>query len=1131
MDALHELSLELLKALSSQDEKVIGEMLEKYKLVIKDFPDLLHTNIDKLDSHLTSKHLKQIGMLLQIKFKMFVIVKGIQEMKETNFVSMLNEISKHNIHKIVIKGQVYKCDYHLESLFTHLVLAMLTTLAYLPHEEVKDEEKKLQKHVTYGLTALLHDIGKYGCVGALNIKDKKWTHFPFHGEMGSGIMQQAYNEEFARFISKDEWEIMARTVCVHMCGYHEHNPDIEQTKYKWSLLQLESEKVKEILYPLSIADHLAAIRKKGQVKEIDHKVFMESRILFKNFISQTEFDNTQFMKKYTLNGMILMICGMSSAGKSTITSKIVTALKKFGVDMCVIERDDVLTRCVAKFLKETVPLAKITGETYLRYRKVYEEKKLSNIVNKTMSSEIDHALKSGKFVIIDTVMNIFKGIEHATPDAIKKALKISVHVIRDSLIVEKDGERLGVPLLKQISIHGDKNEFVWLPASVVGENYFGGRLKQLTSTSTASDVFGCRDKMRPHLVHTTTWKLGHDELIRQLLKLCGSKVATIEGPVIETKEIMISGSTSSPTSGSTSGPTSSSTSGPSIETKGTQSPNEMVMNICQYVNHLYISFGIEGIKSTLTNLGFLTKIYGEFDNKMIKIKYIDGCQFWKAKWSRQCRGIFLFLNSSDKFVCVKYQLQRGAEICKDTSNMPHYELLDDLQKQTVQKIVNNEPLNGYLSCKSDGCLVSINLHATGSKIAKEISDHIKNHGDVFAKAVDKIVTVMNLPFLPAIGSQNTLFVNEDIHGYVMTSIASSIGFTDEEIKKMASEMKPHELFESIGHLFLMNLLIFYKESLLDDELKSEIMTLSFEAVCKNRTCAWNKDHKELAISYPCSFMKFLGCTFCLGTYDEKIPVGKFKAHFQLEKLIVSTNWLEPIWWKINHSMQIEDMLQDLSKCIDQKEDMDEKKFFTKYKPGNKVVKNTMIDYEGFVFYLLLEDGSLDYSKLKTKKYYEAHKFRLEDLTYFMNCSEHMQTIFPNIGLIKSFFKDLPSKLLNACKDVITECSRETTDNKLFSSLPDKVKASYIKQATTTQIRMLVQISSHWKDIGYNIFVKYFDFLQNEDDVHSLIKSIIMTICKSDEALEKQITDMASDYKKNELIKELLMHQIGKKNIS
>ncbi|AYV78570.1 MAG: hypothetical protein Edafosvirus18_19 [Edafosvirus sp.] len=1115
MDALHKLSLDLLTSILSLNEKNIAETLETYKVFLKDFPDLIHTKINNLKTLTISPYLKQIGVLLQIKFNIYVVKKGLQEMKEVDFASILKEISNHNIHKVTVKGQVYKCDFHIESLLAHLILAMLTTMAYLPEaladapkvstdvpevstdvpevstdvpvEEIKEEEKKLSKHVLYGFTALLHDIGKYSCVGILNIKDKKWTQFPFHGEMGSGIIQQAYNDEFAKLISKAEWEYIARTICVHMCGYHEHNPHLAQTKYKWSLLQLESSNVKEMLSILSVADHFAGIKKRGEVHEVDYKSFIESRDTFKKSITSSTFDIKEFMKTNTLQGTILMMCGMSCSGKSTLTTKIVSALNKFGITTCIIERDDVLCKCVAKFLKEPIPAGKVTGETYLRYRKVYEEKKLSNVVNKTMSSEIDKELKTGKFVILDTVMNIFKGIETATPESIKKAFKIAIHVIRDQLITEEDGKRLGISLSKQLEIHGDKTEFAWLPQSIIGENHFGGRLKQLTSISTASDVFGCRDKMRPHLVHTATWKLGHDELIRQLLILGGTEMK--------------------------------------IESGAT---NEMIMNICEYVNHLYKQYGFDRMKSMITTNGFLLKSYAEFDNKMIKIKYIDGCQYWKAKWARQCRGVFLFLNSNDKFICIKYQLQRGAEICKEVSNMPYYELLDDVQQDTVQKIINNDPLNGYLSFKSDGCLLGISLFKKGTEICNEILKYIKNHGDEFAKSVNKIAIEMNLPFVPVIGSQNTLFVGEDIHSYVMTAIASSNGFSNEEIKKMAELKKPNEVFEDIGHLLLTNVLNFYNAT--HDSLKSNIMTLSFEAVCKNRTCAWNNIHKELAISYQSSFIKFLGCTYCLG--EEKNEMGEFKAHFQLEKELSVTNWNEPIWWKITSATQIEEMLQDLSKCLDQKGDMDEKKFFTKYKPYNSMLlQDLIIDYEGFVFYRDVGKGRLDYSKIKTLIYYKTHKFHTDDLAFIMNLSPHIEAIFPNAKLIKNFFKELPTQLKFACNDIIEVCLKPKEENKLFSGLPEKAKTSFDKHNISVKMKMFINSSPEWKDICYNIFVKYFTYLPNEENTHCLLKSIIMSLSPCEDDLDKRIIEMTTDYKKNELTKELLICLIGKKNMA
>ena len=87
----------------------------------------------------------------------------------------------------------------------------------------------------------------------------------------------------------------------------------------------------------------------------------------------------------------------------------------------------------------------------------------------------------------------------------------------------------------------------------------------------------------------------------------------------------------------------------------------------------------------------------QFENKIIAIKYIEGlCRVWQPKWSRQCRGVYLYKSKSNKIICLKSLLQRGAEILtnvhlksgiEETQDITSkkFDFLDKTQRENIKK--------------------------------------------------------------------------------------------------------------------------------------------------------------------------------------------------------------------------------------------------------------------------------------------------------------------------------------------------------------------------------------------------------------------------------------------------------------
>lgn len=143
-----------------------------------------NSKIDLINVNDVFNLLNVIKEILHIEFPIWTSDGITQHMKTINFAHILDAINKEDIHRITIDGVQYGCDMHMESLTTHLLTAMLVVYQRI---SVGEPEMNYTQILAYCVTALLHDIGKYITVGTTYGK-KNWTQYPFHGEMGAGIL-------------------------------------------------------------------------------------------------------------------------------------------------------------------------------------------------------------------------------------------------------------------------------------------------------------------------------------------------------------------------------------------------------------------------------------------------------------------------------------------------------------------------------------------------------------------------------------------------------------------------------------------------------------------------------------------------------------------------------------------------------------------------------------------------------------------------------------------------------------------------------------------------------------------------------------------------------------------------------
>ena len=257
-------TLELTSVINEQSSRVINSLVDGTH-TLEMFSELCDS-MNKIDNIKFAINLDEniLDDIYSVYNTISLILRSVPQMGK-----LLIEIGDDYYHQHTdkITGKKYTCMYHLEKLQAHILMAGIISC----HESIanKLENKLILKNT---VTALFHDVGKKRC--CIYYKDGV-IGYPFHGEMGCGIMLNVWCDELANFFTQTEWQNMCRAISVHMCGYHETDKSFRHTKYKWKLLSLENSSVKEHLVRLSMSDHFAGIKSK-KAKE-DPIVYINSR--------------------------------------------------------------------------------------------------------------------------------------------------------------------------------------------------------------------------------------------------------------------------------------------------------------------------------------------------------------------------------------------------------------------------------------------------------------------------------------------------------------------------------------------------------------------------------------------------------------------------------------------------------------------------------------------------------------------------------------------------------------------------------------------------------------------------------------------------------------------------------------
>jgi len=1041
-----------------------------YSKTILNIIDKLKLGKIKRDQIITIANIfSEIGKICNVSFDIFESDGITQKMSTTSFYNILETISKTHTHQgYNNKGTIHNCAYHIESLFVHLHLASLIVVI---NSILKGDSQ--QESIIIGLIALLHDIGKPSMSKPITINKtgspvENAISFPFHGEIGAGIIGMAWNPNFNKFFTIEEWNNISRVVACHMCSYHETDPIRLHTLLKWDIARLESVNVKNMLLKMSYGDFFGSVRDPSVFSEREIVEFMQSRKVYKEYID-SPFNLEEIIVRHNIGkNTVIVIRGMSGSGKSSIRNKIVTLLGN--ENTYVVERDNIICKVVADKLGETFETRPI-GPEYARYMQVYNgnKKQLSQIVTKMFTNEISKGFTKGKIVIVDSVITYFDGFKFCIPPEFQNAFIVAIDVVRNKLLSDDDANRLGDNLKKQIDLHGKRSVMCWLNNNAID------RANNLTPITTSSEKKGTKmiDPTRPTICHVISWNefgtIGDTELFRQL-------------------EIIKSGK-------------------PEHDVSSTDS-----MGIVEYWNYLYNNNLKDYHKTcnTLSVMGYLVNLPTQFkstpfEERLVRIIYVENNRFWKAKWARESRGVILYLNDSGNWIPIKYALQRGAEILtgmhvntgitesqdvENTNIINPFAIFDDEQQIVMNAMVQSKPIEGYLSSKVDGSLLVMSCYR--GEMGKLVNFWIDNYGDKFAKSVRNAAKNVGCDFIPVFSTQTTFFAGDKMIGYMTTALVDSMNMCSYEyLCKLVEndKLEPYEIFDIYGEI------IFEKLRLMVSKHDGNILCFSFEAVCKNRTSPWINEktglkdiHTELAVSYPISMIRPLGLSICTDNDIKWVP------HFTFTDSIKLAELTEPMYWVISHAKDIEGIMDDLSKVIRQKITIE--KFLELHPIANKYETLKYIDWEGFVF---LYKSKYMYSKVKTIEYYKCHKYRPENIKYLMELSTTASEYFPVTRIVYNFFKDLKQNLVNTFNDIFVILNNPNEDllnNTLGVST--SARKSYEKQNSfEIKARMIINGNNgkYFINTIVPLFHKYFKDLNSipdNDDKISVIKAICMS---------------------------------------
>jgi len=892
-------------------------------------------------------------------------------MLETSFRDIFTvHIKSQDWHRCTVKNVSYVCELHEESLFSHLIMTSISSVWYLlmTSPEVTNHYAKF-----IAALGLLHDIGKPATIGTEIIthgdSTNRATKFPTHGLIGGLILQKSYSEAFG--FGLEEWDDLCRCVTIHMCGYHCKNDDSPMTQAKWFRLSLEKSNVKNALYYLSVGDNVGAIRSDELSK--DEELF-SSRISFKQSLQAKLSDSDNIFSKLGTHGLLIVLVGSSSAGKSYFAKNLTQYFKDLNIGVTYVSRDDIMLEICCPLLDIEI--------SQVEYTKCYEYMQLNDIskeIDEQIKMRISNAVAFNEVCIIDTVsaMNRKFFNSYFDDDALNCEI-LQIVVDRNIMHTQLDADRHGLTLEQQITSSG-LSDVINPLAKIDNANILA--LGCATENRTMKRDFSNRSQctMSTSIVWNSEYTFGLSHIHQLLGEICSG-----------------------------------------LKKKGiTKYVNTQSMNVVEYTNYIY---GLCDVDSTLSikaqfkvKFDALCRRFGvqqfvvstqktlrntSYENRIFSIKYRDGInKLWRPKWARQCRGVYFYVR--DNFTCVpiKYQLQRGAELMtgmlvsaniastQDISDAKKIACLSESQQRTCKRLLANEDegkIDADLTEKIDGSLLTVTFYY--GEMASLMKNVVNKVGDNFAKMI--LVNFEKIGLVGVVSTQGTLMMGSDMQDYFVTSILESeiVGLERSLLIEQAKTQNIVQMFDTYGKPWfdemvrVLDSLPFVSESISN-------ISLCWESVCAERRTIIGKIHTELAISYSQSMCLFLGASWCSDEHVLNVP------HTMLS---VNTTQ-EPRFWRIKSSKEVDLLMRGLEDVV--YGNIDSLEFLRKFPPSNKVWNEKLpLHPEGYVCYTqegkLMGQPIVDYKSLNWLLIMSDIIFTMNQSVSYINYLKQPPTYFP-----------------------------------------------------------------------------------------------------------------------------------------
>jgi hypothetical protein len=523
-------------------------------------------------------------------------------------------------------------------------------------------------------------------------------------------------------------------------------------------------------------------------------------------------------------------------------------------------------------------------------------------------------------------------------------------------------------------------------------------------------------------------------------------------------------------------------------------------------------FSVDELKSDYDLASDLSK-------SLMIIKYRDGPKgsiFWTATAREFRGGVFYCDYSSYDVIHMSSKLQRGAECVTNsqksvvkTENWADVSDTDKFhpnQQTTMNALLDGtygESITGFATSKCDGSMLAFGVYrGIRMKIMKAF---VTVFGSEFVQKIANMSMSIDPDCIVVVASQGTIMLSTHFNVSTMETYMcdAMLGYIDRDdvLSDHVGGMSYVDVFSKYGYRLITDIIRLAPESCDDVDVGSS--NVIFEAIVANCTDIFvnaphgAKTHKEFALKYDHSSLYLLGMSIITDDTD----YGVYVPHMLCDSGDAET-WSVPMWWSIDGTVSVEDILKGMSRMIYTNSDEEYHNaldvFLSECPPANidyYTTRDIHIHLEGLVL-LTVVDGehtiddrrvaSLDYAKAKTMEYYTLHKFYTNTLDKYLCLYKYSiaRKFFPlldrvyavyNIdtfrGTLTTAFTALFTDIVNN-KDALIASVEEPTSNafkvrgnrKLF--IRDKDLFRMIINITDAVHNGIVQFFSNYNTVEY-----------------------------------------------------------------